>query len=72
MGDWIDDALRVAADVRDSDISGIKNWTNEQIVAYFDGKDGEDRDAFVWADVCREVKRRKLDVVPDDSKFNFW
>lgn len=69
---WVEQMMKVAKEVGDSDISGIAKWTDEQIIAYFNGKEGEERDAFVWADVCREAKRRKLDVVPDDSKFDFY
>lgn len=72
MSDWIGKVMDVVKEVGDSDISGIRKWTDEQVIAYFNWEEGEDRDVFVWSDVCREARRRGLGVVPDDSKFDFY
>ena len=61
--------------IQNADLSGIRFWSNELIISYLEGSHDEDnlkRDAHVWADVIREMKRRNINMTIDESKFDFW
>lgn len=66
-------AVKGVETMASADISRIRAWSDEAIREFLiGGKDGDERDAFVWADVVREARRRDLDIKPEEAKYDFY
>lgn len=70
---WLEIMASAAKKLREADIMGAKKKTNEELILFVSGgNDGDERDAFAWGDVVREVKRRGLTVAINEDKYDFY
>jgi hypothetical protein len=51
----------------------VSKWKDNQIREFLiGGRNGDARDTFLWADVAREMRKRKMGIRYDTTKYDFY